>query len=118
MLSLMDFPAQRVKEYLERFGNTVHVAISGTGTVDPYKAIIHPLRYKNKMYLDGIGSKIGYVDQSHYLYIGPADVDICSMSDMTVLTCNDISYRILRAEKVDVNNETVYIWAVIRAYSG
>ena len=78
------------------------------------RAFISPLRYKNKMYLYGVNTEIGYNPQGHYLYIGPPDPDLTFAEDGAYLTCGNEKYRIDRAEKVYKGDEVFYIWAIIR----
>lgn len=78
------------------------------------KAFISPLRYKNKMYLYGVNTEIGYNSQGHYLYIGPPDPDLTAAADGEYISCMGEKYRIDRAEKVYRGNEVFYIWAIIR----
>ncbi len=77
-------------------------------------AFISPLRYKNKMYLYGVNTEIGYNSQGHYLYIGPPDPDITQAEEGGCIYCLGEKYRIDRAEKVYRGNEIFYIWAIIR----
>lgn len=77
-------------------------------------AIISPLRYKNKMYLYGVNTDIGYNSQGHYLYLGPATPDITAVADGQYILCDSKKYRIDRAEKVYIGNTVFYIWAIIR----
>lgn len=79
-----------------------------------FKALIQPLRYKNKMYLDGIYTEIGFNSQGHYLYIGPPDPDLTAASKNSVITADGTSYRVDRAEKVYNGENVFYIWAIIR----
>ena len=78
------------------------------------KALIQPLRYKNKMYLDGIYTEIGFNSQGHYLYIGPPSPDLTLASDKGYLVADGVSYRIDRAERVYNGESIFYIWAIIR----
>lgn len=78
------------------------------------KAFISPLRYKNKMYLYGVNTEIGYNSQGHYLYIGPPTPDLTTAEEGSYVTCGDEKYRIDRAEKVYKGDEVFYIWAIIR----
>ena len=78
------------------------------------RAFISPLRYKNKMYLYGVNTEIGYNSQGHYLYIGPPDPDITASSDGEYICCMGEKYRIDRAEKVYKGEDVFYIWAIIR----
>ncbi|MBQ8016448.1 MAG: hypothetical protein IJ264_09730 [Clostridia bacterium] len=78
------------------------------------KAFISPLRYKNKMYLYGVNTEIGYNSQGHYLYIGPPEPDLTAANDGEYISCLGEKYRIDRAEKVYKGDEVFYIWAIIR----
>ncbi len=84
------------------------------GAEKGFKALIQPLRYKNKMYLDGIYTEIGFNSQGHYLYIGPPEIDLTAADDSQFLKSDGVSYQIDRAEKVYSGEEPFYIWAVIR----
>ena len=78
------------------------------------RAFISPLRYKNKMYLYGVNTEIGYNSQGHYLYIGPPDVDLSLIPEGGYIVCENEKYRIDRAEKVYKGNNVFYIWAIVR----
>ena len=78
------------------------------------KVFISPLRYKNKMYLYGVNTEIGYNSQGHYLYIGPPDPDLTAAEDGSYISCLGEKYRIDRAEKVYNGEKPFYIWAIIR----
>lgn len=77
-------------------------------------AFISPLRYKNKMYLYGVNTEIGYNSQGHYLYIGPPDPDLTAADEGEYVSCMGEKYRIDRAEKVYKKDKPFYIWAIIR----
>ena len=114
MIGLTKPPAQQVKKYLDAYGDTVQLSSNGTTFSEEYRAFLRPLRYKNKMYLDGTCSIIGHVDQSYYLYIGPADKNICGLPVTAKVRCGNIYYCCTRAEKVTLSNEVVYMWGVVR----
>ncbi len=77
-------------------------------------AFISPLRYKNKMYLYGVNTEIGFNSQGHYLYIGPPYPDLTDAENGEYVSCDGDKYRIDRAEKVYKGKEVFYIWAIIR----
>ncbi len=83
-------------------------------TLGKMKAFISPLRYKNKMYLYGVNTEIGYNSQGYYLYVGPPDPDLTAAEDGEYISCLSEKYRIDRAEKVYKGDEVFYIWAIIR----
>lgn len=89
--------------------------VSKDGTViSEMSAFISPLRYKNKMYLYGVNTEIGYNSQGHYLYIGPPDPDLTKAEDGECVRCLGEKYRIDRAETVYRKDKPFYIWAIIR----
>ena len=80
-----------------------------------FRCFIQPLRYKNKMYLDGINTPIGYNSQGHYLYIGPANHDLTGITDSsTWISSDNIKYKVDRSEKVYFGNQVLYICAIIK----
>ncbi len=90
------------------------ISVHDAGTVKTGKAFIQPLRYKNKMYLDGIYTEIGFNSQGHYLYIGPPEPDLTLISDSGYISSDGTNYRIDRAERVYLGEKIFYIWAIIR----
>lgn len=84
----------------------------------PYKAVMQPLRYKNKMYLEGIHTEIGINNEGYYLYLGPASHDLTKLSEDAWLIVNGVKHEIVRAEKVYCGEKPVYIWAVMRTITG
>ena len=97
----------------KQYGRKVNLCTEN-GIKQSFRAMIQPLRYKNKMYLDGIYTEIGFNSQGHYLYIGPPEVDLTSVADGEYLSADTIKYQIDRAEKVYAGDKVFYIWAIIR----
>ena len=104
-----------IKSLLRQFGVTVRLQGQDGYSSEYFSCFIQPLRYKNKMYLDGVNTSIGFNSEGHYLYIGPPD------HDLTRIDSNDIwvsfgseKYKIDRAEKVYLQGKTLYVWAIIR----
>ena len=98
-----------------QYGISVRLQDSDGYSSEYFKCFIQPLRYKNKMYLDGVNTAIGFNSEGHYLYIGPAqhDLTMIDSSDTWLADSND-KYKIDRAEKVYFAGEVLYIWAIIR----
>lgn len=104
-----------VTEVFERFGREVRLSNDEGWQSLIYKAFIQPLRYKNKMYLDGVYTVIGFDNQSKYLYIGPPDHDLTVLDPTSGYVESDgMKYTVDRAEKVYRGDSPVYIWAIIR----
>lgn len=104
-----------LKKYVDKYGTTVSLSSDGKVFGTPYRAFIQPLRYKNKMYLMGVRSKLGWIDQSHYLYIGPAEKDIASLTSAARIRSQNENFYIVKAENVHLGDNIFYNWAVIRA---
>lgn len=104
-----------LKKYVEKYGTTVSLSSDGKVFGTPYRAFIQPLRYKNKMYLMGVRSKLGWIDQSHYLYIGPAEKDVASLTSAARIRSQNENFYIVKAENVRLGDNIFYNWAVIRA---
>lgn len=99
--------------FFDRFARTCSFENEQGEAVGEMRAFISPLRYKNKMYLYGINTDIGYNTEGYYLYIGPPSPDITAAEGGYIL-CADEKYKIDRAEKVYRGDSVFYIWAVIR----
>lgn len=99
-----------VSKMLKRFGDSIEV--SESGKVTGAFAVIQPLLYKNKMYLNGVNSSAGFYDGGHYLMIAPADLEISDYRSARIMH-RGISYRIKRVEIISSAGEDLYIWAVI-----
>lgn len=57
----------------DRYATAASLMTADNASAADMRAFISPLRYKNKMYLYGVNTEIGYNSQGHYLYIGPPD---------------------------------------------
>lgn len=98
----------------DSYGRSAEFLSSDGEKITEMKAFISPLRYKNKMYLYGVNTEIGYNSQGHYLYIGPPNPDLTAAEDGAYIVCGTEKYRIDRAERVYKGDEVFYIWAIIR----
>lgn len=103
-----------IASILNSYGRPASFSSKDGEKLTDMRAFISPLRYKNKMYLYGVNTEIGYNPQGHYLYIGPPDPDLTAAEEGAYVTCGREKYRIDRAEKVYRGDEVFYIWAIIR----
>ena len=104
----------QITQFLNRFGRRAYLTQRDGWTSTPFHCFLQPLRYKNKMYLYGVNTQIGYNAQGHYLYIGPPEHDLTRLSDETEIAIGDAHYRVDRAEKVWCGESVYYIWAIVR----
>ena len=102
-----------INRLINRYGRAVKLCDTEKAPKE-CKALIQPLRYKNKMYLQGIHTPIGISHEGYYLYIGTSENDLTALSDEAYVETPDGSYKIDRAEKVWHGEKVVYIWAILR----
>lgn len=108
--------AEKIIRLIRRYGNTVSLyRQDGVPRGVEYGAFIQPLRYKNKMYIEGTRTRIGIADTSYYLYIGPGDVGLEKLPNTTRIHMGDREFWISHIETVYLQNQPVYEWAVLRA---
>ncbi len=104
-----------IKNFAKKFGRSVFLQDEEGWNSEIFHCFIQPLRYKNKMYLDGINTAIGFNSEGHYLYIGPPEHDLTAIKDSTTwINCSDEKFKIERAEKVYNGSDVFYVWAIIK----
>lgn len=108
--------ADSIEQMIERFGNTVTITMNQEEPKKT-KAFIQPLRYKNKMYIDGNFLPGGYIDGGHYLYIGLPQFRLDKSSGDTVITtAQGEPFMVKRAELYAFTDTPVYVWAILTPY--
>ncbi len=109
---MFDFTSITEKN-IDLYGSRVTLRIND----NEYKtsAFIQPLRYKNKMYVDGYFLPQGYVDGGHFLYIGKVTPKFTNPLEDNLITLDKTKeeYIVKRVETFRVCDEDVYIWAII-----
>lgn len=107
--------ALEIEKMFQKFGREITLKRYDGWSSPVYHGFIQPLRYKNKIYLDGVYTVIGFDNQGKYLYIGPASHDLTVFNTQTgYIYADGAKYTIDRAEKVYSGNSPVYVWAIIR----
>ena len=103
-----------IERLFRKFGRNIS-SVNKKGTIlTTEKCFVQPLRYKNKMYIEGTPTEIGINESAYYLFLAPAGFDIDSTSDGGYLTDGTDSYHIDRFEKIYLGDKVYFIWAVIR----
>ena len=104
-----------MEAFFNKFGRSVSLS-DRTGWKSPvYRVFLQPLRYKNKMYLEGSYTLLGKDPNGLYLYIGPVAHDITRVPKNTSITDSDgKQYLIQRAEKVCRGDSPFYFWAILK----
>lgn len=100
-----------VDRILEKAGADYTVVCDGEET--SVKAIIQPMRYKNKLYIDMPRSELGFKDTECFLYLGSPSIDFTGKEMTTFIKANDRNFNVSRAERITIGDESVYIWAVL-----
>lgn len=100
-----------INSAFEKAGQKARVVV-GNNTVS-VKAIIQPMRYKNKLYMDMGNTVLGLNDSECFLYLGPAEPDLSGKEMQTAIFTADRAYNVSRADRIMFNDEVLYIWAVL-----
>ncbi len=86
----------------------------GSKTVTEFKALLQPLRYKNKIYLRGVPTELGYDSLKKYLLLSPADVDLSGVDGTEVsLYIGNKHLSIDHTEAVYFGSEPFYNWSIV-----
>ena len=79
-----------------------------------FPAFLQPLRYKNKLYLSGVPTELGYDGLNKYLLICSPQIDIESIDGINRRLCfRDKAFGVDHCETVYRMNEPLYIWAIV-----
>lgn len=106
-------PSERIRKSLARHGRDVTVKIMNDSF--DCRAMILPLRYKNKQYLEADVTEFGIKDNSRSVYIGPVTPDFSGQNiwaETRVRTADRV-YTVARADRIYFGNEPAYIWAIL-----
>ncbi len=104
----MSYP-EYVKKMLEKIGQDV--VIHKNGTTETCKAVVMPLLYRNKLYVENQPSTVGEIDEGCYRFIGPFDA--CFSPD-DILSFSGKRFVAQRFETIMLANEPFYSWAILR----
>ncbi len=100
---------EKVGMFLRLCGSEFTVTTKGKTIVS--HAVIQPLRYKNKLYVEFQPSEVGRTDDGCYLYLGAADT-VFATDDR--LEFSSKKFVVERFEPVYLFGKPIYNWAVLR----
>lgn len=103
--------SEKFKSFLEKAGEKTNVVIGQESNMT--YALIEPMRYKNKLYLEMPRDILGFTDKECFLYLGPSDVDFVGAENDTVIRTVSKAFNVTRADRLMVAGEPQYIWAVL-----
>ncbi len=105
-----------VRRMLRQYGSILTVTADNAEPKTVH-ALIQAMNYKNKVSSKEVWMPEGYFDNSHFSYIGPPE---CRLDQMrgAVLSCSENNYQVIRAQSVEVGNQILYLWAVLKELPG
>ncbi|MDR0531792.1 MAG: hypothetical protein LBG83_07005 [Oscillospiraceae bacterium] len=109
---------REIRAVMERFGRQVRLCLPDGWQTEHFGAFLQPLRYKNKMYLGGVNTRIGFNREGYYLYLGPPEHDLTQLGrDMWIQAATNPAerYTVDRAEAVYFGEHPSHIWAIVRS---
>ncbi len=96
----------------EKLGVKITVT-NGEHTVN-FMGFLQPLRYKNKIYLSGVPTELGYDGLNKYLLIAPHEVgEKCLESREYTIHCEGATFSADHCEPVYLGKNILYYWAIV-----
>ncbi len=79
-----------------------------------FKGFLQPLRYKNKIYLSGVPTELGYDGLNKYLLIAPPEVgEKCLESREYTISSGEDTFSADHCEPVYLGKKILYYWAIV-----
>lgn len=98
---------------INKMGVTFEIMKNGSVS-SSFKGILQPLRYKNKIYLEGVPTELGYDNLKKYLLLSPPEFDLSTLDNINTYLCFDGNhYSIDHTEKVLFLGKPAYTWSII-----
>ena len=101
-----------VSNSIAKYGGDVSVTQNGQRVRT--RAIVEPLRYKNRIFIGGEQRSLGSLNRERYLYIGQPDVPLCA--NASVIESVGGKYSVKRCETYYVQDRPVYVWAILKPF--
>lgn len=105
---------KNIEKIMRKYGRKI-TAVNESGTViKSLKCFVQPLRYKNKMYLEGTPTDIGVNDTGYYLLLAPPELSLDALGEMGCLSDGEKKFGVDRWEKIFMGESVWFIWAVLK----
>ena len=102
------------EKYINKFGRNIKIYNSAGELVQELNCLIQPLRYKNKLYLSGVPTELGYDGLNKYLLICPPEINIKDIDGINCRLClGDEAFGVDHYETVYRFGKAFYLWAII-----
>lgn len=79
---------------------------------DSYTAMVSPLRYQNKLYIDGVKTPLGHDDKNYWLFIGEASIP-APFEKGDILHFSSDSFWVKAVQIQEFENSPFYCWAIL-----
>ena len=107
------FTDKAILNIFKKSGVTLTIR-NASSTVSTFNAFLQPLRYKNKIYLRGVATELGYDSLKKYLLIAPVDIDLAAIDGSELsLYFNNNHLSIDHWETVYFGKNPYYNWAIV-----
>lgn len=94
------------------FGVVFSYVVDGVQT--DFDCVFEPLRYKNKIYLSGIPTELGYNSMRKHLIMAPPEIPFDELDGVqNYLKFENHKYRVDHSEKVYLKGKPLYYWAIV-----
>lgn len=104
---------REVDKLIKKYGQNVYLSCKNWRSKD-YRAVIMPLRYKNKMYLRSHYNDMGRYNNDYFVYIGPADINFSTLPSNTTVHLGKTELTVQKWEGIYFEGKLLYIWAVLK----
>ena len=106
-----------IKRQIDKLGATIQL-VDGEWSSMPFKALVSPLWRKKSSNFEPRVTELGSNLHEYYLYIGPAQHNICDLSDDAILKFGDDLFEFKHRDVVIINDEVLYYNGILRKLKG
>ncbi|MGN1194864.1 MAG: hypothetical protein ACI4SB_05230 [Acutalibacteraceae bacterium] len=107
---------EEIEMLLKKFGRKM--TMTKNGEDKEIFGFLQPLRYKNKMYLNGVTTELGYNTTRKYLLISAASVKLKEKDrENVIITASDGKYCCDHSETVHFGETECYCWSIVHRIS-
>ena len=108
----MEFELTVKNKLFEKLG--VQITVSNGENTVIFNGFLQPLRYKNKIYLSGVPTELGYDGLNKYLLIAPCEVGESWLENKEyTIQCEGNTFSTDHCEPVYLGKNILYYWAIV-----
>ncbi len=102
-----------IKRQLKIIGNTVYLH-DGEWSSMPFRAVVQHLWRKKSSNFESTLTELGSVNAEYYLYIGPSNYNIKTLSETATLTLGSEVYEFRCKDAVSEGDSVLYYTGILR----